>query len=63
MQMKRLQLGLGSRKRQAEPLTLEEEETLWQKGLLGSHNPQALLDTMLFMNGMYFALRNGAEHR
>ena len=33
---KRLQQqGLGSRKQQAEPLTLEEEVTLWEKGLLG----------------------------
>ena len=32
--MKRLQQqGLGSRKRQAEPLTLKEEETMWPKGL------------------------------
>ena len=63
-EMKRLQRsGLGSKRRQAEPLTLEEEELLWKKGLLGSSNPQTLLDTMLFMNGMYFALRSGAEHR
>ena len=62
--MKRLQqLGLGSKRRQGEPLTLEEEVLLWKKGLLGSSNPQSLLDTMLFMNGIYFALRSGAEHR
>ena len=63
-EMKRLQaLGVGSKKRQAEPLTEEEEEVLWQKGLLGDHTPQALLDTMVFMNGLYFALRSGNEHR
>ena len=63
-EMKRLQQsGLGSKRRQAEPLTLEEEELLWKKGLLGSSNPQTLLDTVLFMSGMYFALRSGAEHR
>lgn len=62
--MKRLQRsGIGSKRRQAEPLTLEEEELLWKKGLLGSSNPQTLLDTILFMNGIYFALRSGAEHR
>ena len=50
-EMKRLQaLGVGSKKKQAEPLT-EEEEILWQKGLLGDHSPQALLNTMVFMNG------------
>ena len=33
-EMKRLQSkGLGSQKRQAEPITQQEEETLWQKGL------------------------------
>ena len=63
-EMKRLQsLGIGAKKRQAEPLTEEEEERLWQTGQLGQHSPQALLDTMLFMHGVYFALRSGQEHR
>ena len=63
-EMKRLQKkGLGSTKRQAEPLSIEEEELLWSKGLLGSETPQALVDTMLYMNGLYFALRSGEEHR
>ena len=62
--MKRLQKsGLGSHKKRAEPLTIEEEELLWQKGLLGSHSSQALVDTMVVLNGLYFALRSGSEHR
>ena len=61
--MKRLQKsGLGSHKKKAEPLTIEEEELLWQKGLLGSHSPQALVDTMVVLNGLYFALSSGSEH-
>ena len=36
---------------------------LWDKGLLGIGNLQALVDIMLVMNGMYFALRSGKEHR
>ena len=63
-EMKRLQKkGLGSKKRQAEPISIEEEEKLWNSCLLGSNNPQALVDTMLYMNGLYFALRSGDEHR
>ena len=63
-EMKRLQsLGIGVKKRQAEPLTEEEEEKLWTTGQLGDHSPQALLDTMIFMHGIYFALRSGQEHR
>lgn len=63
-EMKRLQgEGVGSKHRQAEPLTQEEEEVLWEKGLLGGHSSRALVDTMLYMCGTYFALRSGQEHR
>ena len=55
--------GLGSKTRKAEPLTEEEEELLWEKGILGDHTPQALLNTVFFHNGIYFALRSGNEHR
>ncbi len=63
-EMKRLQSkGIGSTKRQAEVLTREDEEKLWKEGLLGDTTPQQLLDTIIFYNGLYFALRSGREHR
>ena len=64
-EMKRLQaLGVGTKKMQAESLTEEKEEKLlWQKGLLGDHSPQALLNTTVFMNNLYFALRSGNEYQ
>ena len=65
LEMKRLKAhGIGSIKRKAEPLTLEEEEILWNKGILGDHSPLALLNTVFFFqNGVNFALRSGSEHR
>lgn len=45
-EMKRLQSSsLGSTRRQAEPLTKEEEEMLWKK-ILGDHSSQSLLNTI-----------------
>ncbi len=62
--MKRLRgVGLGTKKRQAEPISEEEEELLWKTGLLGEHCAQSLVDTILYMCGTYFALRSGQEHR
>ena len=62
--MKRLQRsGIGSQKKKAEPLTIEEEELLWQKGFLCAKSPHALVDTMIVLNGLCFALRSGSEHR
>ena len=63
-EMKRLkQAGIGSEKRQPEPLTKDEEELLWKNGVLGDHSPQALLNSVFFFNGICFALRGGDEHR
>ena len=54
--------GTGIKKKQAEPLTEEQEEILWEKGLLRDATPQTLLDTIVFINGLYFALLNGSKH-
>lgn len=63
-EMKRLQSkGTGSTVKQAEPITIEEEELMWETGVLRDHCPRSLLNTMIYMNGLYFALRSGEEHR
>ena len=36
---------------------------IWKEDLLKLNTPLSLLNTVLFMNGRYFALRIGAEHR
>ena len=43
-EMKRLQSeGIGSKKKQAEVLTQDDEELLWRKDLLGDATPQTLI--------------------
>ena len=54
--------AMGKGKKQAQPISTEEEEILWQLGLLGDHSAQALVDTMVFQMGLFFALRSGQEH-
>ena len=55
--------GFGLEKRRVDPISINDEEQLWAEQLLGGSSPHVLLDTMVFMCGMYFALRSGQEHR
>ncbi len=63
-EMKRLHgMGLGVKTNQAEPLSPDDEAILWSKGLFGSHNGEALLNTVYFYNCKVFGLRSYDEHR
>ena len=55
--------GLGIDKKQADVISVEQEEILWSTGILGSDKPQQLLNTMVYLIGLNFALRAGQEHR
>ena len=58
-EMKRLKASdENCRKKSAEVITKEEEERLWEMKLLGDHSPQALLDTIVYCNGLCVAGKN-----
>ena len=54
----RAQQGLGVEICQAKGITEEQENYLWLHGFLGSSNGELLRDTLVFVFGMQFALRN-----
>ena len=55
--------GVGIEKKQANVVSKEQEDFLWQKGILGSSSPETLRDTLLWIFGIHFGLRAGQEHR
>lgn len=55
--------GLGTKKKQAETISIDQENKMWTEGILGEDNPQKLLDTIIYLIGLNFALRAGKEHR
>lgn len=59
----RKQMGVGGDVRQAEIISLQEEDILWRKGVLGAGTPQKLLRALFYSFGLNFALRAGQEHR
>ena len=45
----------------AEPLTYDDEEKMWNEGVLGDSSPKQLLETIVYMCGLYFAMRSETE--
>ena len=54
-------VGLGVHK-SSDIITLDHEDTLFEKKILGESTPEQLLKTVIYMIGMHCALRSGAEH-
>ena len=55
--------GVGSVKKQAQPLTEEHEAALWDKGVFSTGTSEGLLYVVFFYNCKLFGLRGGDEHR
>ena len=57
------QKGKGNKPNASVALTEEEIKLLYDKGLLGTSTPEALLNTVWFNNTIHFGLRGCKEHR
>ena len=53
---------LWDERNRATVITVEVENELWAKGVLGTHSPKALLNAVFFYNEKYFLLRGVREH-
>lgn len=59
----RAKAGTVSGRRQAQVITIEEEDALWMQGVLGKDTPTKMFHTLVYLIGINFALRGGDEHR
>ena len=55
--------GYGVNVKQADPITEEQEEILWNSGVFGDRSSETLLYTVFFYNSKFFGLRGRDEHR
>ena len=58
----RVASGIGISAKQAEVLSVVDEDYLWLLGYLGTSRPDQLLNTVVFCVGKGFALQVGKEH-
>ncbi len=45
----------------SDPISQDEEDRLWDEGVLGEDEPDVLRDTIMYLVGLSFALRGGRE--
>ena len=55
--------GVGTVVKHASAISDEEENHIWQSGIVGDHSPTDLLRAVFYLNGINFSLRGGKEHR
>ncbi len=55
--------GFIASKNKADIITLSQEESMWQKGVLGDSCLEKLLYSLMYLLGIQFALRAGEEHK
>jgi len=55
--------GIGCNSKHTETLSKEDENILWDSGVLGTSTPQALLRAVFYLNGKNFCLHGRQEHR
>ena len=50
-------------KKQCDALSVNDETTMWKQGVFGTHSPDAVINTLLFLSGKLFVLRGRQELR
>lgn len=55
--------GIGLKKKQADPISADDENLLWEKDLLGGATSKSLLNTVFYDSCKLFGLRGMDEHR
>ena len=55
-------LHVGTVTKQADLITFDYENKLWDRGILGEDCPDRLRNTVLFLSGIHLALRASDEH-
>ena len=56
-------MGIGTESKPTEVLTREDEERLWESGILSTDTPDSLSNAVFFLNGKNFCLHGGTDHR
>ncbi len=55
--------GIGRQVKHTETISVEEENQLWERGVLDCKTPRGLLNAVFYTIGKMFCLRGGQEHR
>jgi hypothetical protein len=57
------QAGKVQPTKRAKQITIDDEDKLWNTGLLGSGSPKQLQQTIIFLMGIHLGLRASTEHK